>query len=1038
MNHRLALRRQMAVVVASAALGVSATCAAANRGTENESLRSLAAKARATLVQRVEPPIAQLPFLCIKGRTQGRPMREVLLQQQARAIDALVASAETPAVVEHVRRLLQDLQRSGSSSKAESWLRETIPGTTGLLLAASLGELPAALHERVHPGCPGIATYSGLHGRTGLPLGGLAHSDYEQISSGEPRNPWHPLILAWVSGSSGQEAIRQSLKLSQHSSFPDAQRVNLYAWQQLAWVQGQQGHKGDAQAAAMEAIRLARDAVQRAQSGTAVAEATRALLDEAFTTVAMARVLEEAGAGTAALDLLKAIEPSLRHMADSVPNDLPIQIAYIDALGQMGGADSRFVSEALTRYEALQSRTPYDSMYTQQTVPGILTSATAISGVFTFLFSSVLLWRYRRRIASLMRQVARSTGREAEESPMPAASFEPGMRDGFANAVAEAKRSHRHAAAVQVGAGLTFGLFACFLELDASGVRPNINRVLILTWAWAWPTVLALGFIWDGDRRRKLIVWAAYLAGLLLICTRVEMSDTPPLEHRSPFVQGLFIWASTLAYSPFLLLFLNRTLRSIGPVVLAIMLVVTGGGMLALTAFSTPAGLKSGVTALSALSVPVNLMLPTVALIGMLVCVPFAWAVGWLLRELYAARWISDQSLMVDAIWLFQASQLSMSMYWNIGGDAVGLGFAAFALYKTVSLVAMWPIARGAGHRASLRLLMLRVFSRRDAKGRRMRGRSDMRLYDLLNTRWRYAGPLCMIGAPDLATTTLNPHSLLDFMAGHLRQRFIVHPSEVPSRVAQIDERCDLDARWRVNELYCGDTAWRTAVLALMERSDFVAMDLRNFRPGNDGCVFELHALLDIVPESRIALLVDGTTDRAFLEETLAQRLDYAETTSSIVEISVLEIISRKEGVAIDALLRQVERLEQTRTGLGVAPSFGSCPAVALLLVVTNRGAVPVQRLHAIIREKGGTVGRSSQCTLVLADAGPSISRIHARITFRRGEWFVMLEGHSAGLRVNEVAAVIEEPIRLRPGDIIHVGVYEIEVRLAHSNAVVS
>ena len=78
-------------------------------------------------------------------------------------------------------------------------------------------------------------------------------------------------------------------------------------------------------------------------------------------------------------------------------------------------------------------------------------------------------------------------------------------------------------------------------------------------------------------------------------------------------------------------------------------------------------------------------------------------------------------------------------------------------------------------------------------------------------------------------------------------RRFILEPADLPARVAALDER-DFDARWRVGELYCGNDTWRDAVRALMARSDVATMDLRGFGPENQGCVFELHSLLDLVP----------------------------------------------------------------------------------------------------------------------------------------------------------------------------------------------
>ena len=56
----------------------------------------------------------------------------------------------------------------------------------------------------------------------------------------------------------------------------------------------------------------------------------------------------------------------------------------------------------------------------------------------------------------------------------------------------------------------------------------------------------------------------------------------------------------------------------------------------------------------------------------------------------------------------------------------------------------------------------------------------------------------------------------------------------------------------------------------LSRESDAVLMDLRGFLPDNQGCVFEINELLNVVPLDRVVFVVDATTDLAFLRETFA------------------------------------------------------------------------------------------------------------------------------------------------------------------------
>ena len=144
-----------------------------------------------------------------------------------------------------------------------------------------------------------------------------------------------------------------------------------------------------------------------------------------------------------------------------------------------------------------------------------------------------------------------------------------------------------------------------------------------------------------------------------------------------------------------------------------------------MVAASTPRGTSAVVHALSAVHLPAQWMLPAVLLAGMLASAPLAWWVARGLRAAYAARWLTDQSLMIDTLWLFQAVLLSFSLTQSIG--PVGwMGLGVFGLHKVITLAGMWPAARAARARAPLRLLLLRVFNRRDAQGKAVSRRAGL------------------------------------------------------------------------------------------------------------------------------------------------------------------------------------------------------------------------------------------------------------------------------------------------------------------------
>jgi hypothetical protein len=140
--------------------GLLSAYAAASHDTA-AALRLLADGARLALAELIEEPVRRLPLECIVLRSEGEPMREYVLRQQAQAIEALLASATAPAAGERVSLLLATLQRRRYASGTVRWLGDTTGSeATDLRLTASLGELPAALHERMHPpGCGASSSF---------------------------------------------------------------------------------------------------------------------------------------------------------------------------------------------------------------------------------------------------------------------------------------------------------------------------------------------------------------------------------------------------------------------------------------------------------------------------------------------------------------------------------------------------------------------------------------------------------------------------------------------------------------------------------------------------------------------------------------------------------------------------------------------------------------------------------------------------------------------------------------------------------------
>lgn len=243
--------------------------------------------------------------------------------------------------------------------------------------------------------------------------------------------------------------------------------------------------------------------------------------------------------------------------------------------------------------------------------------------------------------------------------------------------------------------------------------------------------------------------------------------------------------------------------------------------------------------------------------------VAFGFIGWWLLRWLgkrYEQKRITDHMLLTDALWLLFGITHSFTLAFQ-GWGWFFTGLFAFACFRvTRALGFRWLRARARPPRRTL--LLLRVFA--------LGGRSA-RLFDVLQTHWLRLGDITMIAGPDLVTTTVEPHEFLAFLGGKLSRQFVEGRADLDRRLARLDTATDVDARYRVNEFFCHANTWQMVMRELAGRSDVVLMDLRSFSSANRGCLFELGELLKGVDLERVVFVIDASTDRRFLEASLAE-----------------------------------------------------------------------------------------------------------------------------------------------------------------------
>jgi hypothetical protein len=533
-----------------------------------------------------------------------------------------------------------------------------------------------------------------------------------------------------------------------------------------------------------------------------------------------------------------------------------------------------------------------------------------IAGLLTLILGVIALVLLQRAI---VRNMMKTGGHEfsppADDRPRRAADAPLAFHDATATAGArgDARRLlWRHAVAHTV-AGLAFAIVATIVLFRFGDMEFFPLRTTVVVWAYAWPTVLILGLLVGRDRRVQTLVVFGYFGVLAIICAVAELLGTTPITLGGisipGFLQPAFIWLLNAAPSCFLLLFLNRTIRSIGPLVLLFVFILLLGSHFAVSTLLFDSVRDAVVTWAVALNIDGAAILPIVHLVGMAVAIWPAWRCVAYLRDRYAAKRSSELLLIGGAIWLLQSLVLAINLFREHGIIAALTAALPWIAWRLTLRATLHPVLKAARARPPMRLLLLRVYGF---------GRRSRRLLDLLGTRWRLMGSIDLIAAPDLASRTVEPSTFLEFVRGRLARLFIKIPDDLKQRIASIDPLPDPDARFRINQLFCSDDMWKAAVTHLMGEASLVAMDLRGFGPHRRGCVYELETLLDTVPLDRLVFFIDWSTDRKGLEGVLFahwQRLavDSPNLTSRDPKLRLLDV-SGGDPAAVRQLLAIAEQ----------------------------------------------------------------------------------------------------------------------------------
>jgi hypothetical protein len=502
---------------------------------------------------------------------------------------------------------------------------------------------------------------------------------------------------------------------------------------------------------------------------------------------------------------------------------------------------------------------------------GQLSFILIVSSVLALVASYLLLLLYRRAVVKSMRRRSRSEILEPKGFLPPESEHKPNdapLNFSFVTRAAaranpdtatlyrSANRRQWLIAFVHIVAGCCFAaaMTAAFLRAGKMDFSPF--RFMFLTWANTWPVLIAIDLVVGLSRRGKIVRALVYFLIGGVIGT--VLAKNPGL----PVGQLLYLWLEfNAAPTVLLLIFLNRRIRALGPLVLVFMILgVTGASFVVILTGNNLKLLKAVSDFSHSIGLGARATMVALHLIGFAAFAILGWLILGLLRSLYEKKCVSEQSIIVDALWLLFGIVNSIGLVFE-GRLWIFSGLAAFTLYKLVAagLFRTLGIARRAKSNRH-RLLLLRVFAL---------GKRSENLYDTLGRSWRTVGSMQMIAGPDLATSTIEPHEFLDFVSGRLDRRFIDSGRTLDLRIGQMDLEPDGEGQFRVTEFFCHDDTWKLTLARLADESDAVLMDLRGFSQQNAGCVFEINEIFNLVPLQQVVFVVDETTDQSFMRQTM-------------------------------------------------------------------------------------------------------------------------------------------------------------------------
>lgn len=379
------------------------------------------------------------------------------------------------------------------------------------------------------------------------------------------------------------------------------------------------------------------------------------------------------------------------------------------------------------------------------------------SAVLAFLISLVCLAVYKRAVVKSMRRSFNSSAPQPQrqiprscDSPtggtlnikISQGSSQPSSHRTSA-LFAQARHRPWQAALVFGVSGVAFAVVMTTAFFVSSRIEPNWLNVMAIGVSYLWPAAITTNMVAAQTRRTKVAIVLLYFVVFASI-NAISLARSPDLT----LGQVVLYWSVyNVPPSLLLLLFLNRRIRAVGPLVLIFTIVGLTGATLATSLASSSERTLRIISEIGfALGLGATGVLIGIHILGFIPFAILAWLTLHRIRGLYERKTISDQTLSIDSVWLTFGLANSIDFAFE-GAWWILSGLFAFLVFK-LSSGACFALLRKlrADTQPYRKLLLLRVFSL---------GKRSQVLYDTLAKSWRTVGSIQLIARPDLATSTV-------------------------------------------------------------------------------------------------------------------------------------------------------------------------------------------------------------------------------------------------------------------------------------------